>query len=224
MEKERDIFHPSIVMKMWYSSWNLAGVIFIILLWYVYFYYGVLHFLAVSTATAGTAAILIGLSFAMSGFAYYFDFLDQKVAYRKYMGLTGYYIALVYTVMLLFLDSEKYFFGIFKNFFQADYLLGTSAMLIFTFIAMISNKGAMQKLGPKNWRQCLRLGYIAYALLILRAIVLEKDLWATWAVRGGILPPPRMLITIFALGVIFLRLSIIYSKYIHRRPGLSENG
>jgi len=198
-------------IKMWSSAIQLAVLIMAILLIYVYFYNNALNLLAISQAIAGTAGLMIGLSFALSSIGYYWDFLDHQVGYRKYYGLVGFWLALIYSISLLFIDTEKYLNGFFKNFFSADFLLGLFAMAILTLMAIVSTKKFMVKLGPQRWRLILRLGYIAYALLVIRAVVLENQLWLDWADTLDGLPPPRIIISAFALFVIFLRGSLFIS-------------
>ena len=89
-------------------------------------------------------------------------------------------------------------------------------MAILTFTALISNNWGIKKLG-RNWRRLMRLGYLAYALLIARAIVIEWDLWSLWRETGKGIPPPRLLVSIFALLVILFRGLMITSKLIKRR-------
>jgi len=202
---------------MWFASLSLTGVFFVLLSLYTYFYNDQAYNLtALSQATASIAALMIGLSFAMSGLTYYFDFLDSKLAYRKYFGLAGYYLALLYIFSLLLLEPKRYFFGFFDNIVSADFLLGLSAMAILSFVALISNSWGIKKLGP-HWRPSQRLGYLAYALLIVRAVVIEWDVWIEWWENFAGLPPPRLLISIFALLVILFRGSMIVPQFLRQK-------
>ncbi len=212
------IFHPSVISKMWIHSLGLASVLFMFFLGYVFLESGSFSLLSVSMATAATAAIMIGLSFALSGFCFYFDFLDRKIAYRKYLGLVGFWFALTYSIMLLFVDPNRYFYGFFVNVLSADFILGLTAMSIFTFMALISNNWAMKKLGVKRWRYGLRLGYLAYLLLIIRAMVLDHDIWIAWFHSPVTLPPVRLIISIFATIVLVFRLSMVIKTFFSRIP------
>jgi DMSO/TMAO reductase YedYZ heme-binding membrane subunit len=140
--------------------------------------------------------------------SYYFNFLDHELAYRKNLGLTGYFLALLYSFSLLFINPERYFSGFFENLISYDFILGLGAMGILTLMAVVSNNFVMRKIGAHAWRVILRLGYVAYFLLILRAVVLEGDSWLFWFQSLDNLPPPRLLISIFAVIVIALRVSM----------------
>ncbi|HCM67665.1 MAG: hypothetical protein A2898_00545 [Candidatus Kerfeldbacteria bacterium RIFCSPLOWO2_01_FULL_48_11] len=216
MEKQ-SIFSQSVVFRMWRGSIVLAMGCFAVLSVYVYIYDGVMTLATVSKAVAGTAALMIGASFVMSGFAYYFDFLDTKIGYRKYFGLVGFWLALLYSVMLLFIDPDRYFYGFFENIGTADFIFGLSSMAILTVMAIISNAPMMRWLGTQRWRQLLRLGYLAYTLLIVRAIAVEWDSWSEWWRDPNGLPPPRLAISVIATLIILFRGSMIVVSWNRRR-------
>jgi DMSO/TMAO reductase YedYZ heme-binding membrane subunit len=204
--------------KFWRTAWLLGFCLYAIALLYVYGADHTFSAMSLSKALAATGGLLIGFSFALSGFAYYFNFLDTKVAYRKYLGLVGFWFALAYTLSLFFVDPDKYFFGLFHNLLTADVLLGLGAMLILTFMALISRTRAMQWLGPPRWRKLLRLGYLAYAMLVVRAVVVEWDVWTAWAENpAGRLPPPRLVLSIFAVGILLFRGSMIVSQFFRKK-------
>jgi len=160
---------------------------------------------------------MIGLSFALSGIGYYFDFLDKKIAYRKYFGLVGFWLALAYSVLLLFVDPEKYFYGFFDHLGSAEVLLGLGAMGILTAMALISNPWGIKKIGAKRWKGVLHLGYLAYGFLIIRAYILEHGAWGEWISDPNGLPPPRLVVSLFAVAVIVFRGSISISLYRKRK-------
>lgn len=210
----QSLSQPSLAQKMWRTSWLLAFAVFNIFLVYVFFLDGSLStLLSWSKAVAGTSAVLLGMSFSLSSFGYYFNFLDKQILYRKYLGLTGFWLALLYSVMLLFVNPARYFYGFFDNLGTADFVLGLSAMTIFTAMALISHNRAMQWIGPALWRQILGLGYVAYALLVIRALFIEGDQWIKWWEAGSGLPPARLVISVLAVAVLLFRISVPVAKF-----------
>jgi len=207
----------SVVAKMWRTSIYVGCVVAAVFILYTYIYEGGFSLVGVSKAVAGTAAVMIGLSFALSGIGYYFDFLDKKIAYRKYFGLVGFWLALAYSVLLLFVDPEKYFYGFFDHLGSAEVLLGLGAMCILTAMTIVSNPWGIKRLGAARWRRILHLGYLAYAFLIIRAYILEHTVWGDWIAVPSGLPPPRLVVTIFAVAVIAFRGSMIISVFLKRR-------
>lgn len=219
------IVNPQIIiLRMWYKSSAFSIILLGILLIYIYLLNGILSLRTASTAVAGTGAIMIGLSFALSGISYYFRSISWLLAYRKYFGLIGFFYACGYSMLLLIVDPQTYFYGFFTNLPTFNFILGLSAMFIFTYMALISNQWAMTRIGPQLWRKELRIGYIAYALLIMRATILEKDLWIQWIQLHATLPPPRLLVACFAISVIILRITVFIAEYVKKfkaKPALS---
>lgn len=214
---KKNIFNISVKYKIWSHTILLSLLIYIffaLLNYYIDKNFGIIIF---SKALAGTSAILFAISFSMSGLCYYFDFLDQKICYRKYLGLAGFWFALLYSISLLFLEADKYFYGFWDNLFTADLLLGISSMTIFTFLAVISNDNAMIKLGPKRWRRLMRWGYFAWTLLVIRAWILEEAMWQNWLNTYQGFPPTRLLLSLLVIIVIILRLSIEINKFFKRK-------
>lgn len=207
-----DLFARSVRRRMWRHSALIALVVFLVFLVYIYLQKRDVTVALVNEALASTGSVMIGLSFAMSGFCYYFDFLDNKIAYRKYFGLVGFWLAFVYAAGLAWLYPEKYVYGLGANFFTPDLILGLTALEIFAFMTVISTHWAMKRMGIVNWRRGMRLGYVAYSLLILRAVIVEGGLWLAWWVAPVALPPLRLVSSVFALIVLLFRGSMIVTQ------------
>lgn len=195
-----------IAFKMWAVPAAIAAALFVIFNAYAFFWIGEFSLITLSVGFAGAAALCIGFSFALSAVSYFFDFLDHEIAYRKNLGLAGYFLALTYSFLLLFVNPQKYFWGFFDNLASFDFASGLLAMAILTLMAIVSNNLVMRKIGAHAWRFILRLGYLAYFFLILRAFYMEHEIWQVWILKIDGLPPPRLLISIFALMVIGLRI------------------
>lgn len=205
-------FSRALEVRLWRNTWLVAALTFLFFIMYMACLDGTFTLAVWAKVVAGTSGLLLAYSLSLSTWGYYFDFLDRKVIYRKYLGLAGYWLALLYSVMLLFLDPDRYWFGLFENFWSADIFLGLVAMSILTVMALISNTQALRMLGAKRWRTILRLGYLAFFLLVLRGVILEGDIWQAWLVSGSGLPPLRLFLSFVALFVIFFRFSINFSE------------
>lgn len=208
---------PSPYTKMWRASFQLGGAVFFACLIYVFLYYGNLSIVALSAAIGGAAAFMIGISYAMSGVGYYFDFLDAKVAYRKYYGLVGLLGAFIYAYTLCFVNPGRYFFGFLYNLGTLDFILGILAMGILVFMVIISTPEGIKTIGAENWRLGLRTGYLASALFVTRATIVFRHEWTEWLRHGHWYLPPLMLIaTVFTILVILLRGSIFVVEEIKK--------
>lgn len=203
----------SMEARLWRNTAFVAALTFLFFMVYVALLDKTFTLAAWSKCVAGTSGLLFAYSLSLSTLGYYFDALDSKIIYRKYLGMMGYFFALLYCFILLIINPDRYLYGFFENFWSADFVFGLGAMVIFTIMAVISNNRLMELLGPIRWRNILRLGYLAFFLLVLRAMILEGDLWHTWLISGSGLPPVRLFLSFIALFVIFFRLSVAFSKW-----------
>lgn len=212
MENTKDIFHKDVKKEIWKNSIALSFLLFFLLYISSGLMDGDFSIYNISKALAGTGALLLAASFSLSGFCYYWDFLDTKIAYRKYLGLVAFYWMLAYSLSLAFLYSDIYIFGFWENISSWDMILGITSMLIFFMLVVISRDSMMIKIGPKKWRKLMRLGYLAWLLLAIRAYLIEKDLWHSYMESMEGFPPPRILLSLLVIAVILFRLSIDFSK------------
>jgi len=204
---------PSINLKLWIGPMLLALILLAFTNIYNLVYFGAISTKSIVEATAGAAAFLIGISFSLSSMSYNFNFLDNKLAYRKEIGLLGYYLAFIYSILLALTNKEKYITNFSANLLSWDFVLGLTAMTILTAMAIVSINKVMIKITPAVSRKILRLGYFAYLLLITRAIILEHETWLNWYSNINSLPPARLVVSIFAIIVIILRITMAVSIY-----------
>src|SRR5688572_22305725 len=94
----------SFTRALWKNSLWISFFTLLFFVGYVSLLEGVSTLLSWSKVVAGTSGFLLAYSLSLSTIGYYFNFLDSKVIYRKYLGLMGYYFALLYSVMLLFVN------------------------------------------------------------------------------------------------------------------------
>ncbi len=179
-------------------------------------------------ASANTAMILIGLSFALSGLCYFWDFIDTKIVYRKYLGLAGFAFGLAHAVMSLvyylilkprgyessplYVLDHVWDYGAFVISNLYAFALAVVALLIFAMMTAISNQYAIHELGGVWWRRLLRFGYVAYILATLHFLIKNVPEWlAMFATPEPELPPLNFMIFLLVLVVIGLRLALWYS-------------
>jgi DMSO/TMAO reductase YedYZ heme-binding membrane subunit len=203
---------------MWLKAFVISVCLYALMVTYAFFYAGHIEFAQISESLAGTGGFLIGTSFALSGMSYFFDFMDKRLSYRKFLGVFGVFYALLYSITLVVRFPEKYDFFYPQSFLTAEAILGLSAMTILTTMALISNATATRLLGPKLWRRILHSGYIAYVLLIIRAVIVEHEIWQAWFDDPSTLPPPRLVLTIFASCVLILRFCMEISLRLRKKP------
>ena len=195
-------------LRMWLNTFALGALVFAAGALYLFARRGVFDLYIANKVLAVDALVLIGLSFALSGLVYFWDFVDTKIIYRKFLGLAGFGLAGLHVIVSLFLLPEKLGFGEFWE-HPASMSFGAVALLIFILMAAISNKYAFNQLGSRRWRALLRLGYWAFIFVLVHLSILKYGGWIKWfSSFDPILPPLSLLAIIFGVAVIILRLAL----------------
>ncbi len=162
----------------------------------------------INRCLADTGLLLIGLSFAGSGVAYFWNFADDKVGYRKYIGLVGFWAMVLHSVISLFLLPLPVRY---PHFYQRPenvgaFIFAMLALLFFTMMTVVSTQWALKQLGPSEWRAILHTGYLAYVFTILHATLRSMADWQDWVSHPvPWLPPLSIFTALFALTVLMLR-------------------
>lgn len=186
---------------------------------YVYTAYGTVQTLeSWAMILAAVSAFLFALAFGASSLSYYTGFPDLRRLYQKYLGIMAFWVAVLYSITLLFLNPDFYFYGFFKNFFTADIFLGVTAMVIFAGMVLINTAWIGPRVGKEVIKFVLSFGLIGYALLVIRAIWIEWDIWALWfqTFEGPI--PGRIVLSVVATLILLARVSIpIHQRFIKKK-------
>ena len=159
-------------------------------------------------SAADVAIFLIGLSMILSGICYFWNVFDTLIKYRKYLGMVGWAFAIAHLLLswdafLSLLNVETWQEGA-----MWPVLTGFLATVIFTIMALISNKFMATFLG-QNWRPLLRTGYIAVIFVLAHVVLLRLPRWISWY-EGGMQTPPSssIIVTVFMLLVLVMRVAL----------------
>lgn len=200
---------PVSPLRMWINTLLFSVGVFVFGSLYLFARRGNFDLYIANKVFATTALVLIGLSFALSGLCYFWDFVDTKIIYRKVLGLTGFYYSLVHIFVTLFLLPNKFPFPTWITSHWTTVIFATLGLIIFIVMAVVSRENIAHELGSKRWRQTLRVGYLAYIFIIIHFTLLKYNGWINWFnTREPFLPPLSLLEIFFAGGVIGLRIAL----------------
>ena len=209
--------------RLWKVSFLWGALFFVIWAAYDFARTGTLTFGSLASDLEWTAAVLIGVSYAFGTFTFYTDFLDSKLTYRKYLGLMGYFVLLLYTVLLILGRSELFLQAPYDGFSALSFQLLCAVLLILCGMTLVGNNEKLSRSQPKLWRNLLRVGYMIYVFWVPRSILMDGSVWNVWGqgISGHILPPPSFLVTVLALLVIAFRLSVfpvlLWQHHFHKK-------
>ncbi len=196
---------PEALRRVWLNAWAFSLVVFVFISAYNFMYTERLSTFLWIRSSADAGMILIGLSFALSGLCYFWNFMDSKIKYRKDLGLNGFYLVLVHSIYLMFFSTRTPWYGYFESSYLAPTLFALGAVVIFVVMTWSSTKMGVKILGGKNWRRVLRTGYLAYIFSLFHLGLLVYGDWLAWVDERG-LPPFSLVVFVFGVLVLLLRL------------------
>lgn len=193
--------------------------------WVVAFTYGVIFFTSaffysrialgpvdtlthLSVTLAASASLLYAVALSASTFSYYTGWPNLKHGYQKQIGLLAYWLSVLYVFSIAYLYPEIYVYGLVENILTPDIILGATAMFIFTAMTVINAKPVAPYFKFETIKFVLGLGFVAYAMLVMRAVFIEWPLYENWIINPEGLPPGRFVLSVIAMFVLLARLSI----------------
>lgn len=171
--------------------------------------------MTLSFVTASTASFLFATALSMGSISHFIGWPNMKLGYQKQIGILAFWYSCFYCITLTLLYPEIYWYGFFSNFWSADILLGSMAMIIFTAMVLVNSKMIAAHLQRKTIMFVLGLGYVGYAILVMRAILIEFPIWSLWFETFSGPPPGRLVLSVIAVGVLILRLAVAVDKHLH---------
>ena len=85
--------------------------------------------------------------------------------------------------------------------------------IIFSGMAVISNRFAIQEIGPQLWRKLMRVGYIGFAFTLFHFGAKGMPYWTAWFMgeSESVVPSFGLIVFLFGIVVILLRLALFMS-------------
>lgn len=214
--KKVERFSPA---KLWANTFFFSAALFILGNIYLFTRRDALNIFAneasynifiANKVFASTAVVLIGLSLALSGLCYFWDFVDTKIIYRKYLGVMGLFYGIAHIIVTIVFLTEPFTVRDYLSRHPISAVFGALALIVLIYLGAISNRYAIYELGGQKWRNTMRYGgYTALLLVAVHYFVLKYNGWITWfKTFDPVLPPLSLLTGIFVVFVIVMRLAL----------------
>lgn len=208
---------PSEVRK-WEVAITLALFYSLPVIIYVWAFSGTLATVtAWNAVTAGVAGCLLATALSASSWYYYTGWPNMRWGYQKQIGVLAFWLCVLYCVQLLYIEPDVYWYGFWDNLATPNFFYGLSAMTIFAAMTFANTEYMKQYISWNTVKFILGLGFVGYALLVIRAVFLEWPIWATWLQTFSGLPTTRFVLSALAVSVLLFRLSIPVHAAIFRR-------
>jgi len=197
------------------NSHKFSFIVLTVLGLFINFQQGTFSLRYLNHSIAWTSVVVIGLSFALSGICYFWNFADRQILYRKHLGVAGFHYAAIHYFLSLYLLSRRA--NILNYFSSADhfwpFFFGTLGLIYFSFMTAISNQHAAHELGGLRWRKLLRLGYVAFIFALVHIVLLRWGSYVEWWESGQYIPTVGIVLLSFASLILILRLALSISVH-----------
>lgn len=201
--------------KLWVDVALYSVIILVVVCLYYFVQQGNFTYRITNRAIADVGMLLIGLSMALSGLCYFWNFADRFIIYRKHLGVAGFAYALAHSVLSLFFMPEYFPFPDYylEQNNLLSFLSALTALLIYAGMTLISNRYAIKELGGKIWRNLLRIGYIAYFLTIIHFGLRGYPFWLRWFIGQSdtVFPSFGLIVFTFGTAVLLIRIALWFA-------------
>lgn len=154
------------------------------------------------------ALVLLGITFLIGPLSYFWSHFNQLKVYRKYLGISGFLVALLHGLIAYIFHFDANLFFILFNSQNEDLLgvyIGFIALGIFLLMAVTSTEKAVELLGFRCWKALQTTGYLAFLLAMLHFILMETEKGIFIIKR-----PLGRVIFVFGLIVLIIRLFVFF--------------
>ncbi len=130
--------------------------IFATLSLYLYLRRGYYDFYIANKAFGSTSLIVIGIVLLIGPLSRLYQRFDTWVSYRKELGIVGFALALVHTIISLFLLPDKFAFASFFKFTSINrglvpFLFGIGSIIIFFILTIMSFDAVIRRMDKAVW-------------------------------------------------------------------------
>lgn len=169
----------------------------------------------------GTASLaLIALSMLVTGLAYFKLGPARLLAWRKHLGLVGFWTGLAHGLVnhgllgAIGLEAEK------KGEMLHGEAAGAASLVLLAALAVLSLDGVRRRLDARLWRQSLRYGgYAALVLAAGHAALLKGASWRNFfRTFKPFLPSLSLLAAALAAAAVLLRIGV----FLARKAGMEK--
>lgn len=195
--------------RLWSGTIVYSIIIFIVVLGYYVVTQASFSERILNWVVGDVALLLIGISLILSSLCYFWNFADKYIIYRKHFGLVGSGYMMMHIIFSLLFSSYFPFPGYYLEDKRiASFIAALIASIIFISMAMISNRFSIHEIGAIRWRKFMRVGYVAFALVLFHFGTKGMQYWFSWLTgqSESIFPPFSLIVFLFGSVVIFLRI------------------
>lgn len=165
--------------KQWLEATAITVTIAAMLSFYLFARRGYYNLYIINKVAGSTAAILAALILILGPLARNFDAFDRFASLRKHFGFIALGLGGAHALVSLFFMPQKFPLP----WFLTEWIpigFGFLAIVLWIYLALISNKNAMKRMGD-TWRKHQSLfSQIAFVAIFLHLVIMKWQGWLKW--------------------------------------------
>lgn len=180
-----------------------------------------------------TAVILAGITLLIGPLSQKFSFFTKGMTIRRHLGLLAFGFGLAHVTASVFFLSARFTFAFYIR-EAIPIAFGVFAILVWFYLASISQNSKIQKMGAELWKKHQSMGAkIAFIAIFLHLTIMKYQGWINWW-QGKVKQTPELanpnflpaslFVLFFMVGVIFYRLDLLkpFNSLLNRWMGRKE--
>jgi DMSO/TMAO reductase YedYZ heme-binding membrane subunit len=131
----------------------------------------------INRAFALASAAVLGITFILGPLGKFSKRLNRLKIYRKYLGLSGFALVLVHTLLSIafYFGWDLSFMFSLENPRSLQFYSALVAFMIFLAMSATSSVRAIKLMGARNWKMLQNTGYLAMALVMLHFMLANTN-------------------------------------------------
>lgn len=205
-------------MVRWLHAITIVLVVFVLFSFYLYLRRGYYNDYIINKVLGSTSAILAGLTLIIGPLAHRNKIFARYMTIRRELGLLALAAALLHVFYSVYVLSDRFPSSWFIQEIT-PITFGGIAIAIWIYVASISSKKSITRLGSDSWRQRQKIcGHVAFFAVYLHLVIMKYQGWIKW-ITGQVklspelanpgFPPASTFVFLIMTGVILYRLFLV---------------
>lgn len=205
----------------WIKALKTAGVIFLILSFYLFIRRGYFNLYIANKVFGSTAVILAGITLILWPLSRVFPFLSLWLPLRRELGLVAFLSASIHMIISLFFLPQKFALPWFINEWL-PVLFGFIAIITWTYLTSLSTNHNLQQINPKLWRYRQHIfGQLGFLAIYLHLVIMKYNGWILWwkglvkaspELANPNYPPASLFVFFLMSAIILIRIPSLFVK------------
>lgn len=199
----------------WIKSTLIALIVFSLFSFYLLERRGYYNLYIINKVFGSTAVVLAGMTLLISPLSQKLSFFTKGMTIRRNLGLLALGFGLAHITASVFFLSARFTFAWYIR-EAIPVAFGVFAILVWFYLASISQNSKIQKMGAELWKRHQSIGAkIAFLAIFLHLVIMKNQGWINWwqgkvkqtpELANPSFPPASLFVFFFMVIIILYRI------------------